>query len=187
MPSADTNPERTVGARLGSRAQKLTPEQRKQAERTAAAIDRDVEKHLARVQGIPNLAQRAASADYLMQLANRLADGAQDERNDAIKKMVQQTGSTRERAEVIKEIAQSLLMTEGRVRQIAAGEYGHEVRATQVDAVLSKEFLQREYVERERTTTDIAEEVGCDPQTVSNYLRRHGIPVRSRGSRRKAS
>jgi predicted RNA-binding Zn-ribbon protein involved in translation (DUF1610 family) len=42
------------------------------------------------------------------------------------------------------------------------------------------EWLARAYVEFERSATEIAEELGCGHGTVTKWLRRHGIPVRSR-------
>jgi ERCC4-type nuclease/endogenous inhibitor of DNA gyrase (YacG/DUF329 family)/coenzyme F420-reducing hydrogenase delta subunit len=47
--------------------------------------------------------------------------------------------------------------------------------------VLTAEFLQREYVERGRSGTDIAEEIGCNPTVVYAWLERHGIERRQGG------
>jgi uncharacterized protein YjcR len=43
------------------------------------------------------------------------------------------------------------------------------------------EWLREEYVEKERTTVDIADECGCASSTVAKWLRRHRIETRSRG------
>jgi transposase-like protein len=42
-----------------------------------------------------------------------------------------------------------------------------------------RDWLEQEYVEHGRTTYDIAEEIGCDPQVVGGWLRRHDIQARS--------
>lgn len=43
----------------------------------------------------------------------------------------------------------------------------------------SKEWLVKEYIEEELSTTKIAEKVGCNPVTVWNHLKKFGIPIRS--------
>ena len=45
--------------------------------------------------------------------------------------------------------------------------------------------LELEYIERGRSTYDIARSLGCDPKTVHSALRRHGIPTRPRGQNLK--
>ena len=47
-----------------------------------------------------------------------------------------------------------------------------------LEAVLTSEYLQREYVEAGRTCSDIAAELGCSVGAVAGWLRRHGIPAR---------
>lgn len=44
---------------------------------------------------------------------------------------------------------------------------------------LTKAFLDREYTDNKRSTTDIAKEVGCSYNTVNRALREHGISVRA--------
>lgn len=51
----------------------------------------------------------------------------------------------------------------------------------QAPQLQDRAWLQREYVERQRTTYDIATEMGADPQTVADALQRHGIPRRPSG------
>ena len=46
--------------------------------------------------------------------------------------------------------------------------------------VLTKEFLNEEYVTNRKFASEIAREVGCSTVSVTNYLRRHGIPVETR-------
>ena len=43
----------------------------------------------------------------------------------------------------------------------------------------NREWLKREYVDKRRTTTDIAEECGVTSVTISDWLDRHGIGARS--------
>lgn len=45
--------------------------------------------------------------------------------------------------------------------------------------ILTKEFLEKEYSVKRRTLKEIGEEVGCCQTTVSNYLRKHSINVRT--------
>lgn len=52
--------------------------------------------------------------------------------------------------------------------------------------VLTPSFLREQYVEGRRGTWDIAIEVGCSEATVRNWLRRHGLPTRPMGDRRRA-
>ncbi len=47
-----------------------------------------------------------------------------------------------------------------------------------VEKLHNKEWLRREYIERERTTTDIAEELEVTTWVVSVWLRRHEIKAR---------
>jgi transposase len=47
-----------------------------------------------------------------------------------------------------------------------------------VIALHDREWLREEYAEKERTTTDISEELGVTTWTVSIWLRRHGIETR---------
>jgi len=44
------------------------------------------------------------------------------------------------------------------------------------------DWLSEQYVERERTTTDIADDLGCHHSTVLEYLKKHGIEVRQKGN-----
>lgn len=46
---------------------------------------------------------------------------------------------------------------------------------------LTKEWLETEYVDKQRTAVDIANEVGCHPQSVKRLLRHHGIKLRGNG------
>lgn len=48
---------------------------------------------------------------------------------------------------------------------------------SETESVLTREFLEREYLDNGRSGADIAEEVGCDRSTVYAALRRHGLPV----------
>lgn len=46
---------------------------------------------------------------------------------------------------------------------------------------LTKENLQRVYVDDERATLEsVASEIGCHRQTVARWLKRHGLPIKSR-------
>ncbi|HEV2761733.1 MAG TPA: LAGLIDADG family homing endonuclease, partial [Pyrinomonadaceae bacterium] len=52
------------------------------------------------------------------------------------------------------------------------------------DATLTADYLGVEYQKKNRSTADIAAELGASRQTVDSYLRRSGVPSRGRGSRR---
>ena len=43
--------------------------------------------------------------------------------------------------------------------------------------ILTKEFLEREYVEKGRTTIEIGKEIGCNRRTVYDYLIKHKIKI----------
>jgi DNA-directed RNA polymerase specialized sigma24 family protein len=45
---------------------------------------------------------------------------------------------------------------------------------------LTADFLAEEYERKERSTADIAAELGCSESTVRNWLRHHGIRARRR-------
>ncbi len=45
--------------------------------------------------------------------------------------------------------------------------------------ILTKDFLIKEYIENEKTTTKIAEQVGCGKSTISNYLKKYAIKIRN--------
>lgn len=44
-----------------------------------------------------------------------------------------------------------------------------------------EDWLREQYVERGRSTSDLADAVGCTPPTVAYWLRKHGIEVRPPG------
>src|ERR671925_1681327 len=46
-------------------------------------------------------------------------------------------------------------------------------------------WLEREYIERGRSSADIARELGCGKTTVRDALRRHGLERRRRGRVRR--
>jgi excisionase family DNA binding protein len=48
---------------------------------------------------------------------------------------------------------------------------------------LTQAFLAEEYTQKERSTADIAAEVGCSESTIRNWLRYHGIRARNRTDR----
>lgn len=52
---------------------------------------------------------------------------------------------------------------------------------------LTREYFEKEYVEKERTSVDIAAEVGLSPNTVRTRMKKLGIPVRSRKAARLGS
>jgi DNA-binding transcriptional ArsR family regulator/uncharacterized protein YkvS len=88
-------------------------------------------------------------------------------------------------ADTIETIAELLLLSDNRIRQMmtehrSAKLKKHRLSRAEVQKVLTEEFLRREYLEKERTTVDIAEEVQVTPQTVTNYLNRFGIPKRGK-------
>lgn len=51
-----------------------------------------------------------------------------------------------------------------------------------IQELLNRDWLYGQYVILNRTSREIAESIGCDRKTVDDSLRRHGIPLRSRGS-----
>jgi len=50
-----------------------------------------------------------------------------------------------------------------------------------VKDVLTKKYLQLEYVEKKQSTTYIADKLGCSNRTVSEYLKKHNIKARPFG------
>jgi DNA-binding CsgD family transcriptional regulator len=64
-----------------------------------------------------------------------------------------------------------------------AGRPDRRPRRSHLDAVLTEQYLRRQYVEERRSAAWVAEEVGCSHKTVLRYLARHGLPVRGRGQR----
>lgn len=51
--------------------------------------------------------------------------------------------------------------------------------------VLTKEFLEEEYVNKRKFAREIARDVGCSTASVTNYLRRHDIEIEPRYEDRK--
>ena len=47
---------------------------------------------------------------------------------------------------------------------------------------LDPSWLRREYLTWHRSLDDIAAQVGCTIQTLNQFARDHGIPVRTRGT-----
>jgi predicted transcriptional regulator len=89
-----------------------------------------------------------------------------------------------ERGRTMAEIAGDLGVSASTVRK-HLDRHGIEVRPKNaqplLERVLSRSFLEREYVEAGRTAQDIAREVGVSEQTVLRYLHRHDLPVRPAG------
>lgn len=48
----------------------------------------------------------------------------------------------------------------------------------ELNFLLNKEFLLKEYLEKKRSRLNIAQEIGCDESTVKNRLVKYNIPVR---------
>lgn len=51
--------------------------------------------------------------------------------------------------------------------------------------MLTKEFLQKEYVDNDKTSTDLKNEFGIHPSKTWYWLKKHGIPAKPRGGGRK--
>lgn len=45
---------------------------------------------------------------------------------------------------------------------------------------IRKEFLEREYIDKQKTLEGIAREIGCSQATIFNRMRKYGIPTRDR-------
>lgn len=52
---------------------------------------------------------------------------------------------------------------------------------------LGKEYLEREYVEMKRSSTEIAQELGTYPNKVIRALKQHKIPVRNKSDARNVA
>lgn len=50
-----------------------------------------------------------------------------------------------------------------------------------------KDWLQKQYVEREKTTTEIGRDLGVSESTIANWLHKHDIPTRGAHTRKGAS
>lgn len=61
-----------------------------------------------------------------------------------------------------------------------AGELGGKRMSKGYEFILTKEFLELEYIENRKTIRDIASQVGCTSSCVAIYLSRYGINIRSR-------
>ena len=48
-----------------------------------------------------------------------------------------------------------------------------------------RDWLHREYIDNERSSSEIADEVGCKPNNIHFWLKKHGIPRRSVSEARK--
>jgi len=47
-----------------------------------------------------------------------------------------------------------------------------------------RDWLEEEYVAKNRTMADIADQFGITPMSIHQWLGKHGIPTRSRGRRK---
>lgn len=88
------------------------------------------------------------------------------------------------------ETAEAVGCTEGTISQWC-DRLGVETRDAQEardagtpEELEDREWLRREYRDKERTCAEIAEELDVTDLTVSNWLRRHDIPTRSANARR---
>ena len=64
--------------------------------------------------------------------------------------------------------------------------YGVETRGQNrktPDQLKKKAWLRKQYLDKEQTQAEIAEQCGCAPPTVSQWLTRHNIKTRSKGAR----
>lgn len=182
-----TGVDPTTGQKRDS-PEPLTAEQLERAQRIVDELQKKVQTEESRLQRIRDPHQRAVSADYQVQYAALLYDKAREVRNYAIYEDV--TDLPRgQRVERIQELADELFLTTGRIRQIVSDveadlrEQGvlEEKRRTNLREKLTEDFLRHAYIEQGKTTVDIAQEVGCNPQTVANYLDKYGIDRRKRG------
>ena len=56
-------------------------------------------------------------------------------------------------------------------------------RSSHLDAVLTEQYLRREYLDKGRSSSALAGEVGCSHKTILRHLRLFGISSRGRGVR----
>lgn len=182
-----TGVDPTTGQKRDS-PEPLTDEQLERAQRIVDELQKNVQTDEARLQRIRDPHQRAVSADYQGQYAALLYDRARAIRNHAIYETVTDLPRGK-RADRIQQLADELFVTTGRIRQVVSDveeelrEQGllEERRRTNLSEKLTEDYLHHAYIEQGKTTVDIAHEVGCNPQTVANYLEKYGIDRRNPG------
>ena len=84
-----------------------------------------------------------------------------------------------------KESRVSGLVEDVRIGQYTAAVEHVEASSAEMSLLRDAAALEREYIERGRSTYDIARWLGCNAKTVHSALRRHGIPTRPRGQNLK--
>ena len=54
-----------------------------------------------------------------------------------------------------------------------------------VNQILTKSFLEKEYLNNKKSSGDISKELGCDRGVIQYHLRKHNIKIRSGSERSK--
>ena len=153
----------------------LTPEQQERVRQVEPKLTERVQTVLDRLTKISDPGKRAAALDVeAVQFGTMLTDAGTEARDQTIAEAFK--GMSRDESiKFTEQMATQLLLSPSRIRQIKARENigtNDADRASRIAAKLTREYLEDAYHTRERTQTQIAAEVGCEPQTVSNYMKR---------------
>jgi hypothetical protein len=167
----------------------LSDEQKKKARKKAETVRDRGEKVLARLSRIEDPEKRILAAEMEVQAADYIYKRAAELRDDTIAETAKALPRPESR-EFTARMSEELFLSESRLRQIRVKDRlnTHDgSRGQELSRILTREFLAREYHKNGRTQQDIAQEVGCDAQTVSAHLRRYLEEDRKAGIPEKES
>lgn len=152
----------------------LTEEQREEQQALAKELRDFAEKDVAKVARIKDPSKRMDEHDRRAQALLEAYKAHIEARDDEFAAYVSELPSRQESRAFTVEKASRWVLSESRLRQVRVKErIGTGARGDELARKLTREFLEREYHRNERTLKSIANEVGCDPQTVGNYLKRY--------------
>lgn len=81
----------------------------------------------------------------------------------------------------VPEIADRLFVSESTIRDWLDHHDLPTPKRVKYSELRDQEWLREQYVEKKKTQSEIASELGCNQTTVGDWLRRHGIETRGPG------
>lgn len=177
----------------GETAEPLTKDEKTRAEKLADRLTDQVESEVGKAANIEDPWLRLRRLDALAQKAALLHDAAVEERDGAIKEMIDNFEGTRgERAALKEKIGKMLWLSAKKISQIAVrdrlrgnredGSLSHRQRIArqfthneEKDGVpiSGPKWLAKVFFEDHLTMAEIAEMAGCSEQTVGRWLNEH--------------
>lgn len=154
----------------------LTDEQRERALATGESLRERAEKIRSRLARIKDPMKRLEAIDFEAQVAAILYSDLIDMRDETVDEIVDAATSRSESAKLTEQVADLLLLSVSRVRQIRSRKNigTHQgPRHVEISRILTRDYLADRYGKQGMTMEAIATAAGVEAQTVSKYLARY--------------